>query len=114
MKLGEYRGRTTSRKLLKENRWKKNEKDLVDYKGHMPFIGGGIHKFELLGIPARKFSKRRNLVSIEDTQRATGRKISKEIRRDNFEKSIVEKGSLLHTKEDIQTGTQVRASGYPI
>ena len=67
-----------------------------------------------LGYPAREFSKTRNLVSIEDTHRATGRKISKEIRRDNFEKSIVEKGSLLHTKDYIQTGTQVRASGYPI
>ena len=97
--------RTTSRKVLKEIRWKKNEKDLVNYKGLMPFISGGVPMFELLGTQTREISKKWNLVSIEDTHRATGRNILKEIRRENFEKSIVEKGSLLHTNHYIQTGT---------
>ena len=52
-------------------------------------------------------------LSIEDICRATGRIILKEIRRENFEKSIVEKGSLLPTNDHIETGTQVRAPGYP-
>ena len=79
----------------------------------MLFIGGGVPKFELLGTPAREFSKTWNLVSIEDTYRATGRKNLKEIRRENFEKSIEEKGWLLPTNDHIETGTQVRAPGYP-
>ena len=52
-------------------------------------------------------------MSIEDIYRATGRKIFKEIRRENFEKSIIEKGSLLPINDHIETGTQVRAPGYP-
>ena len=50
-------------------------------------------------------------MSIEDTYRASGRKIVKEMRRENFEK--VEKVSLLHTNDYIEMGTQVRASGNP-
>ena len=53
------------------------------------------------------------LGDIEDTYRATGRKMLKEIRRENFEKRIVEKGSLLPTNDHIETVTQVRAPGYP-
>ena len=79
----------------------------------MLFIGGGVPKFELLGAPAREFSKTWNLACIEDTYRATGRKMLKEIRLENFEKHIVEKGSLLPTNDHIETGTQVRAPGYP-
>ena len=52
-------------------------------------------------------------MSIEEICRATGRKILKEIRLENFEKSIVEKGPLLPTNNHIETGTQVRAPGYP-
>ena len=52
-------------------------------------------------------------MSIEDICIATGRIIFDEISRGNFEKSIVEKGSLLPTNDDIETGTQVRAPGYP-
>ena len=52
-------------------------------------------------------------MSIEDTYRASGKKISKEIRRDKFEKSIVEKVSLLPPNDHIETGTKVRATGYP-
>ena len=37
----------------------------------------------------------------------------KGIRRENFEKRIVEKGSLLPTKDYVETGTQVRAQVYP-
>ena len=40
-------------------------------------------------------------------------KIIKEIRRENFEKDIVVKGSPLPTNDHIETGTQVRAPGYP-
>ena len=105
--------RATSRTLLKQIRREIFEKSLVDYKGHMLFIGSGVPKFELLGTPAREFSKTGNLVSTEDTYRATGKKIKKEIRRENFEKSIVEKGSLLPTNDHIETGTKVRALGYP-
>ena len=47
----------TSRNLLKEIRREIFEKSLVDYKGLMLFIGGGVHKFELLGTPARESSK---------------------------------------------------------
>ena len=43
----------------------------------------------------------------------TGRAILKEIRQEHFDKSIVEKGSLLRTIDHIETGTQVRAPGYP-
>ena len=89
------------------------EKILVDYKGLMLFTGGGVPMFELLVTPARAISKTWNLVSIEDICRATGRKILKEIRRENFEKSIVEKGSVLPTNDHIETGTHVRAAGYP-
>ena len=50
-------------------------------------------------------------MSVENTYRAIGRKGFKEIRRENFEKSIVEKGSLLHTNDYIETGIEVRAPG---
>ena len=70
----------------------------------MLFIGGGVPKTELLGTPAREFSKTWNLVRTEDTYRATGNKILNEIRPENFEKSIVEKGSLLPTNDHIETG----------
>ena len=49
--------RATSRNLLKEIRRVNFEKSIVDYKGLMLFIGGGVPKFELLGTPARDFSK---------------------------------------------------------
>ena len=52
-------------------------------------------------------------MSMEDICRATGRTILKEIRREGFERSIVEKGSLFPTNDHIETGTQVRALGYP-
>ena len=103
----------TSRNLLKEIRQEIFEKSLVDYKEFMLFIGGGVPKFELLGTTAREFSKISNRVSIENICRATGKKIQKEIRLENFEKSIVEKGSLLPTNDHIETGTKVRAPGYP-
>ena len=80
----------------------------------MLFTGDWVPKFELLGNPAREFSKKWNLVSIEDTNWTTGRKILKVIRLENFEKSIVAKRSLLHTNDYIDTGTQVRAHVYPI
>ena len=57
----------------------------------MLVIDGAVPKFELLGTPAIECSMRLNFVSIEDTYRATGRIVLKEIRRENFEKSIVEK-----------------------
>ena len=78
----------------------------------MLFIGGGVPKFELLDTPARELLKTWNLVSTQDRDRATGKKIINEIRRENFEKSIVEKGSLLPTNDHIETGTKVRAPGY--
>ena len=87
------------------------EKCLVDYNGLMLFIGGGVPKFELLRTPATEFSKTWNLVSIKDICRATGRKILKEIRRENSEKNILEKGWLLPRNERIETCTQVRAPG---
>ena len=71
----------------------------------MLFIGGGVPKFELLVIPAWEFSKTWNLMSIEDVCGASSRKILKEIRQENFEKSIVEKGSLLPKNAHIETGT---------
>ena len=46
----------------------------------MLFIGGGVPKFELLDTPAREFSKTWNLVSTQDSDRATGKKIINEIR----------------------------------
>ena len=52
-------------------------------------------------------------MSIEDTYRATSKKILKEIRRENFEKCIVEKGSLLPTNDHIETGTKVPDPAYP-
>ena len=52
-------------------------------------------------------------MSIEDICRATGRKILKEIRSENSEKNILEKGSLLPRYDHIETGTQVQAPGYP-
>ena len=72
-----------------------------------------VPKFELPATPAREFSKTWNLVSVQEICRATGMNISKEIRLENFEKSIVEKGSLLPTNEHIETGTQVRAPDTP-
>ena len=51
------------------------------------------------------------LMSIEGTYRVSGKKILKEIRRENFEKNIVVKGSLLPTNDHIETGTKVRAPG---
>ena len=74
----------TSRNLFKEIRREIFEKSLVDYKGLMLFIGVGVPKFELLDNPAREILKTGNLVSTEDTYRATGKKISKEFRRENF------------------------------
>ena len=74
----------TSRNLFKEIRREIFEKSLVDYKGLMLFIGVGVPKFELLDNSAREFLKTWNLVSTEDTYRATGKKISFEIPRDNF------------------------------
>ena len=50
--------RATSRNLLKEIRLVNFEKSLVDYKGLMLSIGGGVPEFELLNAPAREFSKR--------------------------------------------------------
>ena len=79
----------------------------------MLIIGGGVPKFELLGTPAREFSKTLNVVRTEDIYIATSKKILNEIRLENFEKSIVEKGSLLPTNDHIETGTKVRAPGYP-
>ena len=101
--------RATSRNLLKEIRRENFEKSLVDYEGLMLFIGGGEPKFELLDTPAREFAKTWNLMCIKDICRATGRKILKE----NFEKSIAGKGSLLHTNDYIETGTHVRVLGTP-
>ena len=49
--------REISRNLFKEIRREIFEKSLVDYKGLMLFIGGGVPKSELLGTPAREFSK---------------------------------------------------------
>ena len=103
--------REISRNLFKEIRREIFEKSLVDYKGLMLFIGAGVPKSELLGTQAREFSKTWNLVRTEDTYRATGNKILNEIRRENFEKSIVEKGSLLPTNDHIETGIKVRAPG---
>ena len=45
-------------------------------------------------------------MSIEDICRAIGRTILKEICLENFEKSIVEKGSPLPTNDNIETGTR--------
>ena len=56
----------------------------------MLFIGCGVPKFELLGTQAREFRKTSNFISIEDISTATGRTILKGIRRENFEKRIVE------------------------
>ena len=67
----------TSRNLFKEIRREIFVKSLVDYKGLMLFIGVGVPKFELLDNPAREFLKTWNLVSIEDTYRATGKKFFK-------------------------------------
>ena len=78
----------------------------------MLFIGGGV-PVRAPGYPSYGVYKDMNLVSIEDTYRASGKKISKEIRLENFGKSIVEKGSLLPSNDHIETGTQVRAPGYP-
>ena len=49
--------RETNRNFIKEIRREIFEKSLVDYIGLMLFIGGGVPKFELLGTPAREFSK---------------------------------------------------------
>ena len=58
---------------MKEIRRENFEESLVDYKGLI--IGGRVPKFELLGTPAREFSKTWNLVRIEEICRATGMKI---------------------------------------
>ena len=50
--------RATSRNLLKEIRREMFEKSLVDYKGLMLLTACGVPKFELLGTPAREFSKK--------------------------------------------------------
>ena len=101
MKLREYRGRIQSN--LQES-FKRDtfEKGLVDYKGLMLFIGGGVPKFEFLDTPAREFSKTWSLVSTKDTYRAAGKKIINKISRENFENSIVEKESLLPTNDHIE------------
>ena len=49
--------RETSRNLFKRNSSENFEKSLVDYKGLMLFIGGGVPKFELLDTPAGEFPK---------------------------------------------------------
>ena len=49
--------RATSRNLLKEIRRVNFEKCLVDYKGLMLSIRGGVPRFALLGTPAREFAK---------------------------------------------------------
>ena len=49
--------REISRNLFKEICREIFEKCLVDYKGLMLFIGGGVPKSELLDTPAREFSK---------------------------------------------------------
>ena len=46
--------RPTSRNLLKEIRRENCEESLVDLKGLMLFIGGGVPKFGHLGTPARE------------------------------------------------------------
>ena len=77
--------------ILKENRRENVEKRIVE-KGHFCLqttILRRVPKFELPGTPAREFSKRSNMVSIEDIYRATSRNLLKEIRRENFEKSLV-------------------------
>ena len=79
----------------------------------MLFSFGGVPKFELLNTPVRDIFETWNLKSIEDTYTGTIKKILKEILWENFEKSIVEKGSLLPTNDNIETGTKVRAPGYP-
>ena len=79
----------------------------------MLFIFGGVPKFELLSTQVREISETWNLKSIEDTYTGTIKKMLKEIRWENFEKSIAEKGSLLPTNDHIETGTKVRAPGYP-
>ena len=70
----------------------------------MLFIGGGV-PVRAPGYPSYGVLKDMNLVSIEDTYRASGKKILKIIRRENFEKSIVEKGSLLPSNNHFETGT---------
>ena len=47
--------RPTRRNLLKEIRRETFEKSLVDLKGLMLFIVGGVPKFGFLGNPAREF-----------------------------------------------------------
>ena len=54
----ENKYRATGRKILKESRREKFEKNILDYKGHMLFTGGVVPKFELLGTPAREHSKK--------------------------------------------------------
>ena len=107
--------RATGKKIIKEIRQENFEKSIVE-KSHFCLqttILRRVPKFELPATNPTEFSKRWNLVSTEDTYRATGNKIKKEIRRKKFEKSIVEKGSLLPTNDHIETGTKVRALGYP-
>ena len=54
----------------------------------MLFIGGGV-PVRAPGYPSYGVFKDMNLVSIEDTYRASEKKILKIIRRENFEKNIV-------------------------
>ena len=49
--------RATSKNLPIEILRENYVKSLVDYKGLMLFIGGGVSKFELLVTPARESSK---------------------------------------------------------
>ena len=112
MKLGKSRGHIQSNwqdNFFKEIRRENFEKSIVEKGSLLPtndHIETGTKvrattKFELYK------------VSIEDTYRASGKKILKEIRREKFEKSIVEKGSLLPTNDHIETGTKVRSPGNP-
>ena len=52
-----------------------------------------VPKFELPGTPAREFSKRLNLVSIEGVYRPTSRNLLKELHREN----LLEKSRRLKT-----------------
>ena len=82
--------RATSGKHVKDIRREEFEKKYRRQKGHMLANGVGIPKFELLGTPAREFSKKGNFVSIEDTYSETFREIFKEICPEEFEKSILD------------------------
>ena len=106
--------RATGKKMSKEFVWKILRK--VSYKkGHFCLqttILRRVPKFELPGTPPREFSKTWNLVSIEDTYRATGKKMLKEIRLKNFEKSIVQKITFAY-KRPYWDGYQSSSSRVP-